>query len=734
MNKHPKILPQHLERQAYVYIRQSTLQQVEQHLESQDLQYQLVQRAQALGWPETHIVIIDEDLGKSAITATDRHGFQTLVAVVGLGQVGIILVTDVSRLARNCSDWYQLLDLASHAGTLISDASGVYDPRTYDDRLLLGLKGTFSEAQWYSMRTHLYAALLNKARRGELAIRLPVGYDRLPDGAVTLTPNREVQSAIRLVFAQFEQSGSARGVLRYFRDQALQLPRLIQTGPAQGEIEWVRAEYPAIYHILKHPAYAGAYTYGKHHNVRLPGADKKVITRQVPMEDWAVLKQEAFEGYISWPQYLDNQARLRENAQGATWNKGAPQAGLALLQGLVRCGRCGRPMHVCYGNHPAYACDVANRTYGDPRCQSFTVAHIDPAVIEVFLQAVQPASLEAALAAVEHIEAQHHSLAQHWAQRMERARYEADLARHRYHRVDPDNRLVAAELERQWEDKLQAVHELERDWERVQVQAAAPLSEADKALIRQLAEDVPRLWYAETTTQAERKRLIRCLIQDVTLDSFTQPGHSLIHIRWQTGSTTTLEVKRPKPGGPPAPPVLIERVRELAQQQPDDQIAIILNAERVPTARGAAWTTERVRNFRNKHKLPTACPYVTSAPGPRGDGLIKASAAAERLGVTFSMIADWFRRGLLIGHQRQPKTPLWIRLTQEDEKRLNGSAALEPDMLPVKDAPAALGITLEQMREEIRAGRILAYRLLIHNRWRWYVQRPAEQPTRREYA
>jgi DNA invertase Pin-like site-specific DNA recombinase len=553
MTKHPKILPQHLERQAYVYIRQSTPQQVEQHLESQDLQYQLVQRAQALGWNESQVVVIDDDLGKSAITAVDRRGFQAVVVAVGLGQVGLILVTDVSRLARNCADWYQLLDpsaslragLASHAGTLLSDASGVYDPRHYDDRLLLGLKGTFSEAQWYSMRTHLYAALLNKARRGELAIRLPVGYDRLANGQVILTPDREVQGAIRLVFEQFEREGSARGVLRYFRDQTLQLPRRIQTGPARGEVEWVKPNYSSLYHILKQPAYAGAYTYGKHHNVRLPGADKKVITRQVPLEEWAVLKLEAFEGYITWQQYLDNQSRLAENAQGATWTKGAPRAGLALLQGLVRCGRCGRPMHVCYGNHPSYVCDVANHNHGEPRCQTFTIAHIDPLVTEIFLQAIQPASLEAALAAVEQVEAQRHSLTQHWLQRLERARYVADAARRRYQRVDPDNRLVAAELERDWEDKLQAVQTLEREWAQVQTQAAAPLSEADKSLIRQLAEDVPALWYAQTTTQDERKRLIRCLIQTVTLDSFTKPGYSLIHILWHTGATTSLEARRP---------------------------------------------------------------------------------------------------------------------------------------------------------------------------------------------
>ena len=319
-----KILPQHIERKAYVYVRQSSQRQVEEHLESQDLQYQLTHRAQALGWPANQVVVIDDDLGKSAVTATEREGFQILVAAVGLGQVGIILVTDVSRLARNCGDWYQLLDLASVCGTLLSDAGGVYDPRCYDDRLLLGLKGTFSEAQWYNMRTQLYTALLNKARRGELAIRLPIGYDRLEDGTVVWVPDREVQSVIRLVFDLFDRLGSAHAVLCYFRDHRLEVPRKVQTGPGAGEIYWERASYQAIYHILKQPAYAGAYTYGKQHRTRVPGAQMKVVTRSLAMEEWAVVIHDAFPGYITWDRYLRNQERLRENAMGAFWTRGMP--------------------------------------------------------------------------------------------------------------------------------------------------------------------------------------------------------------------------------------------------------------------------------------------------------------------------------------------------------------------------------------------------------------------------
>lgn len=725
-----KVLPQHLERQAYVYIRQSSPRQVEQHLESQDLQYQLVQRAQALGWPESRVVVVDDDLGKSAISATERHGFQALVTAVGLGQVGLILVTDVSRLARNCQDWYHLLDLASLCGTLLSDASGIYDPRHYDDRLLLGLKGTFSEAQWYSMRTQLYAAQLNKARRGELALRLPVGYERLPDGQVALVPDLQVQAAIRLVFETFDQQGSVWAVLRHWRDQNLSLPRCVQTGPARGDIEWVRPNYPGLYSILKHPGYAGAYAYGKHHRTRLPGDAQRVVTRSLPMDEWPVLKQDAWPAYITWERYLQNQARLKDNAQGSGWRRGAPRPGAALLQGLVLCARCGRPMHVHYTDHsPAYVCDAAHRNQGDLRCQIFTIAHVDRAVVEVFLQAVQPARLEAALAAVEQVEVQRRTLQVHWQQRLERAQYEVELARRRYERVDPDLRLVASELERLWEDKLQAWRSLGQ--EGAQAQPLSPLSEADRQLIYQLAEDVPGLWQAPTTTPDERKRLLRCLIRDVTLDSFSCPGASRILIRWQTGSTTSLETPRPKPGHPTTP-VILQRIGELAQHFPDDQVAVILNAEGRHTAMGQPWTLGRVRSVRGKHHIPTACPSVTSEAGPRGDGLVKAAEAAERLQTTFSMIADWYRRGLLVGHQREVKAPLWIRLTDEDALRLDGSASLRPDLVPLAAAPHALGMTVEQMREETRAGRLLTFRLRIQNRWRWYVQLPAERVTRRD--
>lgn len=724
MNSGSKLPLQHLERQAYVYIRQSSLRQVEENLESQDLQYQLVQRARSLGWAEGRITVIDDDLGKSAITSAGREGFQSLVAAVGLGQVGIILVTDVSRLARNCTDWFRLLDLASLCGTLISDAGGVYDPRLYDDRLLLGLKGTFAEAQWYSMRTQLGAAKLNKARRGDLHLRLPVGFVRVADDRVALHPDQQVQGLIRHIFAEFERLGSANKVLRALRDQTLLLPR--RNGSSwTSEVCWVRPSFSAIYAILKNPAYAGAYAYGKMHRTHLPGEAHKVVTHVLPQAEWPVLRLEAFPGYISWETYQRNQQRLAENAQGTQWKRGAPRTGLALLQGISICGRCGRLLRVHYTHATAYVCDHVTHEYAGKRCQTFTVAYIDPFIEQLFLQAVQPVHLQAALAALDQIEAHRQSLLDQWRLRLERARYQAQLARRRYEQVDPDNRLVAASLEQDWETCLRQLETLEKESTLAQSRQLQPISEADRLAILALASDLPELWHK--ASPAERKRLLRCLIQDVTLDSFSHPGFSRILVRWRTGATTPLEVPRPRHGTPPATAVA-NRLRQLAQYLSDDQIADHLNAEGFPTATGLPWTLDRVRAVRRKHKIPTACPLGTSLSGPRGDGLIKSSEVARRLGVHISMISQWFRQGLISGRQRKPEGWLWVRLTDEDLRRLDGSTPWQPEMILLTDAPQKLGATPEQIRAMLIADQLTAFRIHFQDAWRWFLLPTSPNP------
>lgn len=722
----PKIQPSHLARQAIVYIRQSTPGQVKEHLESQDLQYQLAQRAVSLGWPQEQVQIIDDDLGKSGIASAQRAGFQALVAAVGLAQVGLILVTDVSRLARNCADWYQLLDLAALCATLIADAAGIYDPRLFDDRLLLGLKGAFAEAQWHHMRSHLTAALFNKARRGELALRLPVGYDRLPDGRVVLTADRQVQDAIRLVFQLFRQLGSAHRILHYCHEHQLTLPHLLPDGLGGRHIEWRPADYTTIYEILKRPIYAGAYAYGRTQSQPLPGRQGQVRRRSQPQERWLVLKLDAHEGYIRWEEYCQNQERLAANRQLAPMAAaGPPREGVALLQGIAYCGRCGRPLHPRYRDKPIYVCEAHARTLAEPRCQRFGVAHVDAASTALLLAAVQPAQLELALAATQQAETQRQQLHRHWQERLERARYEATLARRRYEQVDPDNRLVAAELERRWEEQLQEVQVVEQAWAKVQAQAPLPLSAVEQAQIRRLAEDLPALWHAPTTTNADRKRLLRCLIQSVTLDSCSQVGHTRIQVLWHTGAATEVTVPRPQPGCR-TPATARTRIAELAQTLTDDRIAEALNQEGLFSAWRKPWTQAQVRRVRSKWRIPSRCPYVSQQAGPRGDGLVSAAEAARQLNVSPGMICDWYRRGRLVGQQRKVGAPVWVRLTATDLVRYSGAASLTPDLLLEADAPAALGLTPEQIRQQVQAGTLLTYRIWHNHVWRWYVQRPAE--------
>lgn len=742
MTTHPKIAEQHLNRLAYIYIRQSTLRQTVEHLESQDLQYGLTHRAQALGWSESQILIIDQDLGKSAISSNRRYGFQQLVADVGLGKVGIILVTDVSRLARNCADWYQLLDLASLHDVLVCDASGVYNPRIYNDRLLLGMKGAFSEAQWYNMRQQMHAARLNKARRGELHLLLPVGYERLPNGDVIFTADQQVQQVIHQVFRLFRQVGSARGVLRQMRLQAIQMPYRTRNALGQWSIEWRAPTYHAVYQLLKGPVYAGVYAYGRHQSQERGTGSARKYGPELPPEEWEVLILDAHPAYISWEEYLQNRTTLHQNSQryfvareGAP-GPGAAGKGRALLQGIVCCSRCGRRMAVRYREKPTYVCVAAHQELDLPRCQHFPHAHVDDAVVALFLAAIEPASLEIALCAQDEMHAERQALTHQWEQQLERARYEASVARLRYEQVDPTMRLVASELERAWEEKLQTLQQLEGEWGAIQEQNLRPLSAEDEEMIRTLAQDLPRLWYDEATTIPERKRLLRTLIQDVTLDSTVEEGITHIDIRWWNGASTHTSAPRPVPGHP-NDPELMARVHMLAQTLTDDKIAEILNREglvsfwqikKIPDYRPGEpvsyWTRSRVHNLRNKHKIPTGCPLQTSASGPRADGLIAAHEAADLVGASVGSLLDWFRRGLIPGHQHHPGSPVWVAINEENRHRFDATLFKPwPDMVMLTDAPDSFGLSWDEIRAAIQRGEIESWRVPYGAQNRWFLRR-----------
>jgi DNA invertase Pin-like site-specific DNA recombinase len=720
-----KINDRHLERKAYVYIRQSSPRQVEENLESQDLQYQLVNQARTFGWMEPKIEVIDDDLGKSGVSSQERAGFQNLVAAVGLRQVGMVLVTDVSRLARNCADWFQLLDLASLCDTLISDASGIYNPQSYNDRLLLGLKGTFAEVQWHQTREQLVAALYNKARRGELTIRLPSGYEWHPEGRVIKTPDQEVQSRIALIFTQFERLGSGRAVLNYMRKHQLTIPRNIHTGIDKGRIHWAPPTSSAIYQFLKHPAYAGAYTYGKTRHVKLIGGRHQIKMERKPIEEWPVLIQDAFEGYITWEEYMHNQEKLHQNAQTVFQTKGAPLKGAALLQGLVLCAKCGRQMRMAYNRNPAYVCRSTHNQYGDPRCQHVTAPPVDEAVSQLFLQAVAPARLEVALRAVSEIEAERQRLAEQWRLRLERARYQADMARRRYEEVDPANRLVAATLEADWEIQLQNLAHLEQEWKQAQAELLTPLTTVEINQIQELADDLPALWQAPTTTNKDRKRLLRCLIQDVTLDAFSDPKTTQVFVRWHTGAVTHLQVPRPQPGRRTSQ-TLLERIQTLAQTFSDQQIADRLNAEGFTTRTGLAWTAKRVMGVRRKNNIPSQYHCQTRNLTPRSDGLFSVKQVAEILQYSPATIHEWFIKGFLIGQQTRPRAHVWLRFDDTDRLRVGATIPFDPEhMIPYTQAPAHFNLTQSQLRQALIEGPLSALRVLIFNRPRWVIQSSA---------
>ena len=519
-----KITAAHRQRRACVYVRQSTVFQIHHHRESTERQYNLRQRAQALGWSPEAIVIIDEDQGQSGTSAAHRQGFQRLVAEVAAGEIGVVLSLEASRLARCGSDWHRLIELCSLSHALIADEYAVYDPREPNDRLLLGVKGTLSEAELMTLRTRLYEGRWNKARKGELGRSVPTGYLLDEQKRWIKDPDRQVQQRLEYVFKLFRQCGVARQVLLTLKAEQLKLPARVPGGPDKGQLVWKEASYRAVIRFLRNPSYAGAYVYGEceYDGTQRYAKTGKAKPRRRAPDQWPVCIQNHHEGYITWEEYLGNCQRLHQNWFRSD-TRGAPREGGALLQGIVWCGYCGAKMGV--NSHsvrekrsPSYICHHAY-SEGAPRtCQSMTSKPVDEFVVKVFFEALAPAQLEIALAAVDQLQHQRQALQQQWKQQLEQARYDAQLAQRQYDAVDPDYRLVAAELERRWNDKLEAVQKLERAYSEAQQQAHFSVNTDEKEAIERLAQDLPSVWQSSTTTDQERKQLLRYLIAQVQLD------------------------------------------------------------------------------------------------------------------------------------------------------------------------------------------------------------------------
>ena len=670
-----KIRPDHLDRLAVIYVRQSTLFQVRENTGSTTRQYDLVKRAADLGWTQASIQVVDQDQGQSGSSAVGRDGFQWLVAEVGLGHVGAVLSLEVSRLARSCSDWYRLLEICALTDTLVIDDEGVYDPGAHNDRLLLGFKGSMSEAELHWLKSRLQGGKMTKAEQGQLRFRLPIGLVYDPVGRIVLDPDEAVQEAVRLVFSLFEQSTSALAVVSAFARQHLRFPTRWWGGKRADELIWSRLSHERVLNILHSPLYAGAYVYGrtKFRSRLLPGEEPRVKgrTRRLPQEDWPIVLLDAHPGYITWEQFLHNQRQLDDNR---TWraeeHRGAVREGPSLLQGIILCGSCGRRMSIRYqrdGSVLMYECHQLHSQLAMRTCQTMRGDRVDQAVVACFLEAIEPAHLEVALAALDQVEARAKQVENQWHRQIERAQYEADLARRRYKAVDPDNRLVARSLEKEWNEKLAEVDKLEREHQLVPKPAALLLTTAQREQIRRLAHDLPAIWHASTTTFVERKQLIRWLIKDVTL---SKRGTVIdVAIRWQTEALTALSIPRYKMSWEErqTSPHVVERVREWSPTHTATQIATLLNEEGLRPGLGGSFTASKVDWIRVAYSIPLACPEGPGfcPSGQRGDGRYSALAAAELLNVNVSTIADWCNAGMLESVRAHPHGPRWITLTPD---------------------------------------------------------------------
>lgn len=646
MNIQGKVTTDHLHRLAYLYVRQSSFHQVRENRESTARQYDLKRRAQSLGWKSDQIVVIDEDLGLSGSTASERNGFQRLVAEVGLGRVGLVMGLEVSRLARNSTDWHRLLEICALANTLILDEDGIYDPSHFNDRLLLGLKGTMSEAELHMLRARLIGGQMNKARRGELWIRPPIGFVYDGRNQLVLDPDRQMQDTVRLLFKTFRRVGSAERVVRHFATQRILWPRRIGTGPRRGEVVFGSLDHSRVLQILHNPRYAGAYVYGRTRQRKLPMSGQ-CRYRRLPREEWKVFLPHSHQGYITWEEYEANQAKLLENANGygPDRKKSPPREGAALLQGLVICGVCGRRMTVRYyvrQGHPVpdYICQRKGIQTAQPACQIIPGTGLDEAVAQVILEAVTPSSLEVALEVFEELRARSAEVDRIRRARVERTREEAELAGKQFMLVQPENRLVADNLEGRWNEKLAHLAQVEEEYSRFAKSKTRDLTADDKERIQALASDLPRVWKDPRTSARDRKRMLRLLIEDVTL---VRERMIQIQIRWKGGATTCLE--KPLPLSAPdlyrTPSPIVEQVRALAAHKTDGQIARNLNDQYLRSGKGLHFTLRRVQFIRMTYGIESFKESLQKA------GWLTTTEMSKELGIHPKTSRRFAEEGLL---------------------------------------------------------------------------------------
>jgi DNA invertase Pin-like site-specific DNA recombinase/uncharacterized protein YndB with AHSA1/START domain len=674
-----KVRTDHLERNAIVYIRQSTPQQVVNNKESTNLQYGLEERATLLGWPRARIRVVDEDQGRSGQSAADRPGFQYLLAEIALGHVGIVLGLEMSRLARSNRDWHQLLELCAVFGTLLADTDGVYDPRDYNDRLLLGLKGAISEAELHRLRKRMHDGLLNKARRGEVYNHPPIGYVKSAEGGFALDPDEQARAVVRLVFDQFDRLGTAHAVLRYLAANGIRLPVRPTHGQQRGQLQWHRPNRVTVHGILEHPIYAGYYRWG-YRTVdprrKVAGHPRSGRIKREPGE-CLVLLPEHCPAYITAARFWSNQERLKANRCGRD-TPGAPRRGPALLGGLLFCGHCGYRLQVNYGNNGSglrYVCARAHVAYGEPECQSLAGGRLDAFVAAQVLQALRPAALELHLAAAADVEEQRRQLHQHWRLRLERADYEVGRAARQYHQVEPEHRLVARELERQWEAALQRQGEARQEYEQFCRTQPAVLSAEERAQIRTLASDIPDLWNAATTTAQDRKRVVRLLVERVEVRVQGQTDPVDVAIRWVGGSVTPHRLVRTVGRYQQLAdyPRLCARIAELrAESKSIEEVARRLNEEGFhPPKRGERFTGGMVWGMLTRQCAGASRSRAEAVAANLEKGEWLLGELARYLGMPQATLHRWRKAGWVRARKLAVSGGLWaIAATGPARRRL----------------------------------------------------------------
>jgi len=668
-----KIRSNHTEKPAYIYIRQSTMAQVRHHQESTERQYALKEKALQLGWTEGMIRVLDGDLGVSGTQITGRNDFKTLVADVSMRKVGAVFALEVSRLARSCTDWHRLLELCAFTETLILDEDGCYNPADFNDQLLLGLKGTMSQAELHFLRGRLQGGRLNKARKGELRSPLPVGFVYDEVGRTVLDPDAEVQHVVRVLFDKFQETGSAYAVVHAFAREGLQFPKRAYGGAWDGKLIWGRLNESRVFGMLKNPAYAGVYVHGRYQTVKEIAPDGTFLSRvtKAPMESWVVLIRDHHEGYISWETFMRNQEKLEQNrTNGEQMLFGGPaREGLALLQGLLICGHCGRRLTVRYtgngGIYPVYECNWRRREgLSTHSCIHIRCDLIDKPVVTRLLEVVEPKQIEIAIKAFEELERRENAVDNQWRMKIQRAAYEVDLAQRRYENVDPANRLVAATLERQWNDAIARAEEVKRESVLHRSNKPTVPTDAQKNDLLSLAKNFRSVWNAPTTQAKDRKRILRLLLKDITIERLPHAKQIVLHLRWQGGACEDIPISIPPTYSDRIryPDKMIDKVRVLSKDLSDHQIVSELNKEGVVSATGKRFTPSMIKWIRYKHQIPGP---VLSLPEE-----LTVHQVATKFAVSRNVVYYWIERNVVAVRRPKGGAQYWIRLSPQKEQEL----------------------------------------------------------------